>query len=320
MDFGSTHSKHLIMVWHHAIQGARKFCLENKFVQVHGAPELVGISGACENVSTLFPVDFFGKKAYLTQSDQLYLETLTPSLGRCWAEIQSFRAEPEADPRHLAQFSLFEIEHQGDFNLLLNNVEGIVKSMAAEVAANCQEELAFFKRSPEELLAQVSDIKRVTYTDAIEMLKPFFPDLHWGDDLKANHEAKMTDLVGACFLTLFPLDIKFFNMRQSEDNPSVVNSADLLLPWSGESSGSAEREHEYERVVNRLKSSTMYKTLIALGGSDVDFEWYLNFHKNREIPLHSGAGIGVNRVIQFILGQEDIRTVTPFVVNRECLL
>lgn len=320
MDFSSEHTKNLLRVWHYAVQGARKYCLEEGFIQVHGAPELVGIAGACENVDTLFKVDFFGKQNYLTQSDQLFLELLTPTLHKTWAEIQSFRAEPEVDARHLCQFSLFEIEHLGDLQELLKNIHNILLSMVKSVATNCFSELKFFGRDGQALIEEIEGIKTITYREAIAILVPFFPDLKFGDDLKANHEAKLTELMGPLFVTLYELNLKFFNMRKNDLDPEVVNSADLLLPFAGESAGSAEREHEYETIVQRLKSSNMYKNLIELGGSDADFEWYLNAHKDKVIPLHSGAGIGLNRCIAYILGQDDIRNVTPFVVNREHIL
>jgi asparaginyl-tRNA synthetase len=92
------------------------------------------------------------------------------------------------------------------------------------------------------------------------------------------------------------------------------------LPFSGESAGAAERETEHDRIVSRLKSSDMYQRLIALGGTDEDFAWYLDAHKGKTIPLHSGCGIGVARVMQFILGLDDIRDATPFVINADNIL
>ena len=103
-------------------------------------------------------------------------------------------------------------------------------------------------------------------------------------------------------------------------DPRVVNSTDLLLPFSGESAGAAEREHEHQVIVDRLHESDMYARLIAAGATDADFAWYLDAHIGREIPLHSGAGIGMARVAQFILGLDDIREAVPFLVNRDSLL
>ena len=308
----------VVRIWDAMFRGARAYVERHGFVGVHNMPEIVGVTGACENVDTLFQVDFFGKPAYLAQSDQLYLELLTPHLGRVYAEIQSFRMEPEADDRHLCQFSLFEIEHLGNLDELIGHISGIVQSAAREVLARCGDELALFGRDVSALRA--ISFGRITYSDAIELLGREFPDLRWGDDLVAHHEAAIVRMLGPCFITHYPKDIKFFNMRQHDGDPRVVNSTDLLLPFAGESAGAAEREHEHARIVERLHESAMYETLIANGATDDDFAWYLDAHRDREIPLHSGAGIGMARLAQFFLGVDDIRDAVPFLVNRENLL
>lgn len=307
-----------VKIWDAMYRGARRYVEAMGFIGVHNMPEIVGVTGACENVDTLFKVDYFGKTAYLAQSDQLYLELLTPSLGKVYAEIQSFRMEPEADSRHLCQFGLFEIEHLGDLDELIGHVSGVVQSAINEVVRNCPEELALFGRSTDDI-ANLA-FGRVTYSDAIELLSARFPNLRWGDDLVAEHEAALVSTLGPCFITHYPWEIKFFNMMENADDPRVVNSTDLLLPFAGESAGAAEREHEHDRIVSKLKGSVMYERLVANGATDEDFAWYLDAHKDREIPLHSGAGIGMARVAQFILGVDDIRDAVPFIVNRENLL
>jgi asparaginyl-tRNA synthetase len=308
----------LVRVWDAMFRGARSYVERHGFVGVHNMPEIVGVTGACENVDTLFKVDFFGKPAFLAQSDQLYLELLTPQLGRVYAEIQSFRMEPEADDRHLCQFALFEIEHLGNLDELIGHISGIVQAAAREVTARCGEELAMFGRSTEDL--QALQFGRITYDNAIELLAGEFPDLAWGDDLTAVHEAAIVRHIGACFVTHYPKDIKFFNMKENEDDPRLVNSTDLLLPGAGESAGAAEREHEHGKIVERLKTSAMYETLLTNGARPEDFDWYLDAHVDRDIPLHSGAGIGMARLAQFILGVDDIREAVPFLVNRDNLL
>ncbi len=308
----------LIKIWDAMFRGARKYVMDQGFTQIHNCPELVGITGACENVDTLFKVDFFGRQAYLAQSDQLYLELITPHIPKVWAEVQSFRAEPEDDNRHLCQFSLFEMEFQGDLEDLVSHVSGVVKSACREVAESCEPELFKLDRRPE-LLTNLK-FERLTYTDAIEILGRHWPDLKWGDDLKSNHELKLAEVLGPHFITHYPKDIKFFNMRENDLDPRIVNSTDLILPFAGESAGAAEREHSYDRIVSRLKSSDMYKRLIALGGRDEDFAWYLDAHRGKDIPLHSGTGIGMARVAQFILGSTDIRNCVPFLVNCNNLL
>ncbi len=308
----------LIRVWDAMLRGARAYVESEGFVAVHNVPHIVGITGACENIDTLFKTDFFGQQAYLTQTGQLYLELITPHLRRVYCEIQSFRSEATVDDRHLCQFSLFEIEHQGNLSELIGHISGIVRGMTGRVLDECADVLALFGRDADDL----ADLQFgcMTYEQAIRYLRPEFPELAFGDDLKAHHERVLASRLGPMFLTHFPLPIKFFNMRQNEQDPRVVNSTDLILPLAGESAGAAEREHDHDRIVHRLKTSPMYQRLIELGGSDEDFAWYLDAHKDRDVPLHSGAGIGVARVAQFILGLADIREAVPFVINRENLL
>lgn len=308
----------LVRVWDALLRGARSYVESEGFVAVHNMPHIVGITGACENIDSLFRTDFFGRQAYLTQTGQLYLELITPHLKKVYCEIQSFRMEPTVDDRHLCQFTLFEIEHQGDLDQLIAHIGGIVRAMARQVAEDCPDVLESFGRDPEELKNLA--IGRMTYEQAIDVLSEDFPDLRFGDDLKANHERLLASKFGPVFLTHFPLPIKFFNMRQNDADDRVVNSTDLILPLAGESAGAAEREHTLERLEMRLKTSPMYERLIELGGKDEDFAWYLDAHKDRDVPLHSGAGIGVARVAQFVLGAPDIRDAVPFVINRENLL
>jgi asparaginyl-tRNA synthetase len=230
--------------------------------------------------------------------------------------------EPEADARHLCQFALFELEHKGDLNELMENIRATVYSAVDVVINERLDELRALGVENDwiEYLDNF-EIGEITYTDAVKYLRGNgFPNLVWGDDLKADHEAEIVSHFGATFVTHYPLPIKFFNMKQNEDNRDIVNSCDLLLPFAGESAGAAERETQYDKIVHRLKTSDMYHRLIELGGKDEDFEWYLGAHKAQEPPAHAGAGIGMARVAQFILGADDIRNAVPFVVNRENLL
>jgi asparaginyl-tRNA synthetase len=317
-DLQSPRRMALIRIWDAMFRGARTYVEALGFIGVHNMPEIVGVTGACENIDTLFKVDYFDKPAYLAQSDQLYLELITPYLKRVYAEIQSFRMEPEADDRHLCQFALFEIEHLGNLDDLIGHLTGIVRSIGETVARDCAAELALFGRKPEQLTN--INFTRMSYSQAVEILQADFPTLAWGDDLKANHERLLTEKFGPVFLTHYPLPIKFFNMKQNDHDPRVVNSTDMLLPFAGESAGAAEREHDHDRIAERLRSSSMYQRLIELGGKDEDFAWYLDAHKDKEIPLHAGAGIGMARVAQSLLGLADIRDAVPFLLNSEVLL
>ena len=163
-----------------------------------------------------------------------------------------------------------------------------------------------------------TDAKRMTYADAIERFKPEgFPDLVWGDDLGVAEENRLTELEGPIFITNYPADIMFFNMRNNDEDPRVVNSSNLLLPLAGESASSAEREFDGAKLRHKLETSSMLAGLIRQGMKLEDFEWYLGFHEQHDVKLHSGAGVGMARVAQFILAQTDIRECVPFLINRD---
>jgi asparaginyl-tRNA synthetase len=298
------------------LAGGRKYFDANGFVEVT-VPHITKATGACENVSTMFDVDFFGERRYLAQTGQLYLEVLTPYLGKVWASGPSFRAEPAVDDRHLVEFPLVEIEFRGGFDELLGHIEGTITSMVKQVLGERKPDLETLGIETSRLADVSPPFKRITYDDAIDLLAS--TGVQWGDDLKSQHEKLLAEYLGGkpLFVTHYPKSIKFFNMKENERNPELVDSADLILPFSGEAVGAAEREYDHDRLKARLLQSDMYRLLKDRGGSLEDFAWYLNFYKETGGVKHSGCGIGMNRVTQFVLGSDDIRGTTTWPVNRE---
>jgi asparaginyl-tRNA synthetase len=300
------------------LKGARKYFEEHGFIEVV-VPHLTKATGACENIATMFEVDYFGQKGYLSQTAQLYLEVLTPFLGKVWCIGPSFRAEPSADERHLTEFGLVELEFAGNFKELLDHVEGVLCSMISCALTERKEELQLLNVDIERLEKLNRPFKKMTYTQAVQSLAGY--KVTWGDDLKSHQERMLVQMNGdqPLFVTHFPKAIKFFNMRENDEDSDIVNSADLLLPMSGEAVGAAEREYRYEKLYQRLTNSTMFEQLANKGGSIEDFRWYLDFYKEHG-SLHSGCGIGLNRVTQFVLGTDDIRATTAFPLNKESIL
>jgi len=303
------------------LRGCRRYFEDSGFIEIN-VPHLTKATGACENFYTVFEVNFFGGKKYLAQTGQLYLETLTPFLKRVWCIGPSFRAEDEVDGRHLVEFPLIEIEHEGYFDELLVHIENTITSMVQEVLRARKDELDLLGIDKGRLEKVKPPFQKITYTNTIKLLSENGFDVRWGDDLKSHHEKKVVELLGhvPVFITHFPKAIKFFNMKQDDANPAVVKSADLILPFSGEAVGAAEREHEHGKLLQRLKESAMLKMLLDRGGRIEDFDWFLDFYKSNESIPHSGCGIGFNRVTQFVLGTDDIRTATVYPLNRESVL
>ena len=298
------------------LSGARRYFETAGFTEVV-VPHITRATGACENIATMFEVGFFGERRYLAQTGQLYLEVLTPYLDKVWAAGPSFRAEPDVDARHLVEFMLLEIEFKGGFEELLRHIEGTITSMVDEVLRSRDEDLKLLSVDIDALREVRPPFKRITYTDAVDLLAD--TGINWGDDLKSAHEKRLAQYLGGkpVFVTHYPKGIKFFNMKENELNPELVDSADLILPSSGEAVGAAEREYKYDALVSRLLDSSMFRLLKDKGGSLEDFAWYLDFYKEFGGCRHSGCGIGMNRVTQFVLGTNDIRATTTWPMNRE---
>jgi asparaginyl-tRNA synthetase len=290
------------------LKGARRYLRENDYLEVI-APHIVSATGSCEIIETLLELRYFDRQAFLTQTAQLYLEALVPFLGgKVYTFGPSFRAESRVDSRHLVEFSLLELEFEGGFDRLLTTIEELFLSMMKQVSL-----LPIDSKHIEQLTIP---FKRFTYNEAIEIL-----DLEWGNDLYSTDEQELLEINNnqPYFVTHFPKDLKYFNMRQNDTNPRIVNSADFIVPYGGECVGAAEREFKPNALLKRLKESSMYTNLIAKGGDPKSFDWYINAYYENQYKLHSGFGMGLNRVTKYVLRLSDIRQSTTYPVNRLAL-
>ncbi|MCD4740017.1 hypothetical protein K8R43_02355, partial [archaeon] len=222
--------------------------------------------------------------------------------------------------KHLHQFQLLEFEHEGDLESLLGNIENTVQAMIKLVLENDREHLEQLGRDVKHLESYLKPFNRMTYSQAVQTLWGTPTEVRWGDDLGPAQEQALMDIQGntPLFITHYPKDIKFFNMRVNDSDQEVVNSADLILPYSGESAGSAERENDHERLKDRFKVSQMYRVLKQRGVSLKEFSDYIKLIEKNPV-LHSGCGIGFTRVSQSVLGFNDIRMTTNYPINKESL-
>lgn len=334
LDF-ITHFGHLVSINQSLNFGASTLFKKIGLTYVD-VPEIVGITGACENVDTLFKVqNNLHIPLFFTQTGQLALEQALQSFKGAWTIIHSGRDEEEEDERHLRQFRLTEEEfdctninmsrslYDEDkmFEALLTHVQHTVQAMISRVLSDHGTILRnIYKRDVEKLKkATISDFLRISYEKAILLLrKNGFSDLTFGDDLKASHEAKIVELLNKkeeelpIFITKYPKEIKFFNMKVSTKDPRVVLSADCIFPYAGEGTGAAVREHEFKKLESRLITSRMYELHLKRGGKYEDFLWYLTIMKKERTQPHAGYGIGNERVLQYIFGVKDIRQVSIF--------
>lgn len=300
-------------------------------------PAIVGITGACENVDTLFKVQSHqpGLNLFFTQTGQLALEQALQVFPGACTIIHSGRDEEVEDERHLRQFRLIEEEfdctmvgmtrdtynEQAMFENVLQHIQQAVQTMFSAVIKEHSTILTgTYQRDVQQLkLASTQPFLRIRYEDAVKLLRSNgFADLKFGNDLRSQHEAKVVQLLNTSgtelpvFITHYPKEIKFFNMKVSSIDPRVCLSADLILPYSGEATGSAVREHEFAQLNERLLTSTMYELHVARGGTYEDFKWYLNIMEQKLTNPHAGYGIGNDRIMQYILGITDIRQASVF--------
>ncbi len=301
-------------------------------------PRIVRATGACENVNTLFEVavdkkfNWFDCQAYLAQTGQLYLEALVPELKKVYCAGPSFRAEGDVDNRHLTEFTMMEIEFAGNFDQLLLEIETFVKDIADRVVELSKtQELGLSEETLSRLASCPKVFPKITYDEAIKILQELSEKIDWGDDISSSREKILLKHFSnqPLFITRYPdpmcdfgkeIEVeKFFNMLPDAENPGRVLSSDLILPYGGESVGSASRVHLADEMVARLKNSKMFKRLEKMGGSLEDFSWYVEQLKKGSLP-HSGCGFGMARIIQWIMGTTDIKEAVTFPSNKAAII
>ena len=258
--------------------------------------------------------DFFGKHASLTVSGQLNAENFAMAFGDVYTFGPTFRAENSNTTRHAAEFWMIEPEMAFcDLNGYMDTAEAMTKYVIRYVLDNCPDEMAFFNQFIDkglierlELVAN-SEFGRISYTDAIEILKKnnkkFQFPVEWGVDIQTEHERYLTEVVfkKPVFVTDYPKEIKSFYMKQNADGKTVA-AADMLVPGIGELIGGSQREEDYDKLVTRMDE---------LGLDKSSYDWYLNLRKFGGVE-HAGYGLGFERMIMYLTGIQNIRDVLPF--------
>ena len=326
-----------------------KYFTENGFYNFH-APIITGsdAEGAGEmfRVSTLnhenppktengnidYSEDFFGKETNLTVSGQLEAETYAMALGKVYTFGPTFRAENSNTARHLAEFWMIEPEMAFyDLDANMDLAEDFIKNVIKYVIDNCKNDLAFLnqrfvdeeKAKPADQRSELSlleklqfvidnNFKRVSYTEAIDILRNSKPNKkkkfqyiieEWGADLQSEHERFLVEKHFKCPVILFdyPAKIKAFYMRLNDDG-KTVRAMDVLFPGIGEIVGGSQREERLEVLKEKIKT---------LGIDEKELWWYLDLRKFGT-AVHSGFGLGFERLVQFVTGMGNIRDVIPY--------
>ena len=276
--------------------------------------------------------DFFGKETKLTVSGQLEAEAYALALGDVYTFGPTFRAENSNTTRHLAEFWMIEPEMAFyDLNDNMNLAEKFITYVLKNVLSSCEKDLKFLderfakeesakpqhQRSEMGLLEKIqfvvnNDFKRITYTEAIAILKDSkpnkkkkfqYPVSEWGIDLQSEHERFLVEKYFNCPVILYdyPANIKAFYMRRNDDG-KTVRAMDILFPGIGEIVGGSQREERLEVLEQRIKE---------MGIDAKELWWYLDLRKFGSVP-HSGFGLGFERLVQFTTGMGNIRDVIPF--------
>ena len=255
--------------------------------------------------------DFFGKRASLTVSGQLNAENFAMAFGNVYTFGPTFRAENSNTQRHAAEFWMIEPEMAfADLNDYMDTAEAMIKYIINTVMEKCPDEMDFFSsfvdKGLKERLQHVasSDFGRVTYTEAVEILKQnndkFDYKVEWGCDLQTEHERFLTEQIfkKPVFVTDYPKEIKAFYMRANEDGKTVA-AADCLVPGIGEIIGGSQREERLDLLEARIQE---------LGMDPKDYWWYCDLRRYGSCK-HAGFGLGFERMVMYLTGISNIRDV-----------
>ncbi len=267
-----------------------------------------------EDGSIDFSQDFFGKSTNLTVSGQLEAETYAMAFGNVYTFGPTFRAENSNTARHAAEFWMIEPEIAfADLNDDMQLAWDMIKYVINYVLKNCTQELEFFNSFVDKTLLErltalaESDYQKVTYTEAIELLKKSGADfkypVDWGCDLQTEHERYLTEQIykKPVFVTDYPKEIKSFYMRLNDDGKTVA-AMDLLVPGVGEIIGGSQREERLDVLLDRMKECHL---------REEDYWWYINLRKYGGTK-HAGYGLGFERIIMDLTGVSNIRDVIPY--------
>ncbi len=314
-----------------AAYAIHKFFQDRNFIYAH-TPIITGSD--CEGAGEMFSIttldlnnipktedgkidfskDFFQKSSSLTVSGQLEAECMAMAFSKVYTFGPTFRAEKSYTQRHAAEFWMIEPEIAfADLQDDMQLAEDMLKYVISYVLEHCSQDIEFFNRFFDKGLIERlnnivnSDFAKVSYTDAIELLKKnddkFEYKVSWGIDLQTEHEKYLTEQIfkKPVFVTDYPKEIKAFYMRQNDDQKTVA-AMDLLVPGIGEIIGGSQREERLDVLVQKMHELNL---------DEKDYWWYLDLRRYGGTK-HSGFGLGFERLIMYLTGIQNIRDVLPF--------
>jgi asparaginyl-tRNA synthetase len=284
------------------ISAIQRFFDERGFTRVD--PPILTPSSA-EGTTELFHIRYFDEDAYLTQSGQLYMEAAAMALRKVYSFGPTFRAEKSKTRRHLIEFWMVEPEMAFvDHEQNLQVQEQFVSYVVEQVLANCRAELATLERDITALERVKPPFPRITYDEALGLLRDLGMELPWGEDFGAPHETALAGQFDRpLFITHYPTAIKAFYMKPDPNRPEVVLCADLIAPEGyGEIIGGSQRIDDPALLEERFQTHRLPKEAYA---------WYLDLRRYGSVP-HAGFGLGLERTVAWICGLDHVRETIAF--------
>ena len=293
----------ILRVRHQIIKAIREFFDNRGFVLLDSP---IFTPAACEGTSTLFETDYFDLgKAYLTQSGQLYGEAGAMAFGKVYVFGPTFRAEKSKTRRHLTEFWMVEPEVAfNDLNDNMDLAEEFLEHIVGSVLKNRMSELKALERNTSFLEKVRSPLPRITYDEAVAILKKKGLPFEWGNDLGGTDETVVSEQFDRPVMVhRYPAAVKAFYMKRDPERPDLALAVDVLAPEGyGEIIGGSQREDDLDALLKRLAEQN--RPLEA-------FVWYLDLRRFGSVP-HAGFGLGVERTVAWICGLEHVRETIPF--------
>ncbi len=298
----SSRQRAILSVRHEIIKACRDFFDDRGFTLVDTP---IFTPAACEGTTTLFEVDYFEDKAYLTQSGQLYNEAAAAAVGKTYCFGPTFRAEKSKTRRHLTEFWMIEPEVAfARLEDAMALAEELVAFVIQRVLSKRRPELEALERKISNLEKCVPPFPRLSYDEAIKILRQKGSAIEWGGDFGGTDETLLSENFEKPVLVhRYPTQVKAFYMGPDPARPEVALCVDMLAPEGyGEIIGGGERIADYDLLVKRIEEHKLPRQA---------FEWYLDLRRYGSVP-HAGFGMGIERVVAWVSGLEHVRETIPF--------
>jgi len=293
----------ILRVRHEIVNAVRDFFNGRGFIL---ADSPIFTPAACEGTTTLFPAQYFEETtAYLTQSGQLYNEANAMALGKVYCFGPTFRAEKSKTRRHLTEFWMVEPEMAyADLNDVMDLAEDLIVDVVGRVLNRRRRELTVLERDISKLESVKKPFPRLSYDDAVKLLREKGLSIEWGGDFGGADETALSEQFDRPVMVhRYPVAVKAFYMKPDPDRPDVALGVDVLAPEGyGEIIGGGERLADLDLLLHRIEEHKLPREA---------FEWYLDLRRYGTVP-HGGFGMGIERVVAWICKLEHVRETIPY--------